>query len=64
MERALAGLKGVSKVKVNLDRGEASLEAEATTPLEAMEAAVRGQVILAWARGFLAKVPLLGKRAP
>jgi K(+)-stimulated pyrophosphate-energized sodium pump len=55
--------KGVTKVSVDMTRAEASLEAEATTPLEVMEGAVHGQVILSGARGVLARVPLLGKRA-
>lgn len=64
MERALAGLDGVTRVSVDLDKGEASLEVEGTAPLEAMESAVRGQVILSRARGVLARVPFLGRGTP
>ena len=45
---------------VSLERGEASVEAKASTSPAAMEKVVQGQVILAWARGLLARVPLPG----
>jgi hypothetical protein len=58
---ALAGLHGVAKVSVDLERGTATVDTDASTPPEAMERAVHGQVILWWARSLLARLPLLGK---
>ncbi|MFQ6019743.1 MAG: heavy-metal-associated domain-containing protein [Dehalococcoidia bacterium] len=63
MRGALAGLHGVAKASVDLERGVATLEADPTTPAEAMERAVHGRVILWWARSLLARLPFLGKGA-
>jgi len=47
---------------VSLERGEAFLEGEGSLPLEVMEGAIRGQVILARARWLFARLPFLGRR--
>lgn len=63
MRRALAGLHGVATASVDLERGKAIVETDSTTPVEAMEGAVHGQVILWWARWLLARLPFLGRGA-
>ena len=64
MQRALVGLRGISEAVVNLEPGEAIVEAEASTLPEDMERAVDGQVILSQVRWLLALVPLLGRARP
>jgi hypothetical protein len=54
----------VAKASVDLKRGKATLEADSATPVEAIEGAVHGQVILWWARSLLARLPFLGKGKP
>ncbi len=51
-------------MEVSLERGEAIVEALAAATPQAMEKAVKGKVILSWARWLLARVPLLGRGAP
>ena len=54
MQRALEGLDGVHGAKVELASGEATVEVGAEVAGELLEKAVRGTVIISWARDILA----------
>ncbi|HEU4758777.1 MAG TPA: heavy metal-associated domain-containing protein [Dehalococcoidia bacterium] len=64
MRAALAGLPGVEAADVDLRAGAATVVAAPDLPAERAVEAVRGRVILSWARGFLARVPVPGRRSP
>ncbi len=64
MQRALEGLRGVREAKVDLDTGEVLVQTAADADTGGMAQAVERLVILAWARGLLARIPFLGRRQP
>lgn len=47
---------------MELESGTATVRAEREVPPQVAVEAVRGKVILPWARAFLARIPLLGRR--
>jgi len=64
VQRALEGLRGVQAARVDLDTGEVLVATETDADTGDMAQAVEGLVILAWARGLLARIPFLGRRQP
>ena len=61
MRAALEGLPGVKSVTVDLETGTATATGERPLDPAELERAVEGKVILAWARAFLARLPIAGK---
>jgi len=56
VRRALEGLAGVNRATVDLDSGEATAEVSGRVSSEELVEAVRGKVILSWARAALARL--------
>lgn len=55
MRRALEGLEGVDRVEVDLASGEAVVDVGGEMINEELVKAVKGKVILSWARDLLAR---------
>ncbi len=55
VRRALEGLHGVDLAEVDLASGEAKVDVSGEVRAEELVEAVRGKVILSWARGVLAR---------
>ena len=58
---ALEGLPGVKSATIDLETGTATVMGERQMDPAALERAVEGKVVLAWARSFLARLPFAAK---